>query len=155
MKLEFLSGLRARTEESGLILAAAQGPGQQPFDNFSPVVITSTGRPDPGTGMGPAWVLGWLRTPSTAGPLGSARRDRRLPMGRLLVAGLEVGLLGVRALGHGNVVVGEQRSLGLFQGDDRNIVRRLELRLLRHGVGILAHRVEVAVDRDPAFLVER
>ena len=45
-------------------------------------------------------------------------------------------------------------ALGLFERDYRDVVRRLELGLLRDGVGVLADGVEVAVDRDPAFLVE-
>ena len=82
-------------------------------------------------------------------------RDRQLAVGVLLVAGLDVRLPRLRAFGHGDVVVGQQRPLGLLERDDRDVVGGLELGLLGHGLGVLADGVEVAVDRDPAFLVER
>ena len=71
----------------------------------------------------------------------------------LNVACLDIGLPRMRTLGHGDVVVGQQGSLGFLESDDRDIVGRLELGFGRHGGGILADGVEEAVDRDPAFLV--
>ncbi len=59
----------------------------------------------------------------------------------------------MRPFGHGDVVVGQQRSLGFLESDDRDVVGRLVLGLGRDGGGVLADRVEEAVDRDPAFLV--
>ena len=56
---------------------------------------------------------------------------------------------------HGDVVVGQQRPLGLFESADRDVVGRLVLGLGRHGGGILADGVEETVDRDSAFLVVR
>ena len=70
------------------------------------------------------------------------------------VSGLRfLGLVRPRMLDYGDLVEFQQRALGLLQSDDRVVVGRLELGLLGHGLGILADRVEVSVDRDPAFLV--
>ncbi len=89
------------------------------------------------------------------GCVGAVERDRELAVRGLLVAGLDVRLPRVRAFGHRDVVVGQQGPLGLLEGDDRDVVARLELGLLGDRAGVLADGVEVAVDRDPAFLVER
>ncbi len=78
-----------------------------------------------------------------------------LPMSTLDIAGLDVGLPRLRAFGDGDVVVGQQGPLGLFQGDDRDVVSRLVLGLRGDGRGVLADGIEEAVDRDPAFLVIR
>ena len=49
-------------------------------------------------------------------------RDVELTMGTLDIAGLDVRLPRLRAFGDGDVVVGQQGPLGLFQGDDRDVV---------------------------------
>ncbi len=61
----------------------------------------------------------------------------------------------MRAFRHGDVVVGEQGPFSLFEGHDRDVVGRLELGLLSDSTGVLADGIQVAVDRDSAFLVER
>ncbi len=130
--------------------ARASGPGR--CGPIGAGMGGSCGSSALGGGLGVVGV-GIGRTDRLLGHHRPIGRDVVLPVGILDVAGLDVRLPRVRALGHGDVVVGQQGPLGFLQGDDRDVVRRLVLGLGRDGRRVLADRVEEAVDRDPAFLV--
>ena len=99
---------------------------------------TGSGLTGPETGglyIGPSWGIGSLRCASW------------------MSLAWTYAFLGMRPLGHRDVVVGQQGALGFLEDDDRDVVQGLVLRFGRHGLGVLADRVEEPVDRDPAFLV--
>jgi hypothetical protein len=79
--------------------------------------------------------------------------DRELAMSVLNITSLNVCLPRMGALGHGDIVIRQQRSLGFLKRDYRDIVRRLVLGLGRDRGGIEPDTVQEAIDCDATFFV--